>query len=308
MAEELKKVPGVRQVDSVRMFDIEYNGSMPLLGSLEINQWIRRSKPIMDEGRLGDLVPGMSGKQGVLISNNFAHIHRVGKGDRIFLSTPSGRREFKVVGVQVDYTSDRGSLWIDRDVYKRLWKDDRVDTFDLMLKKGYDPESVRREIQRRFAGNRKVFVLTNRDMRSEITRLTDQFLSLQYVQILVSVLVAILGIVNSLMVSITERKREIGIVRGLGGERGQVRKTILLEAVCIGLIAVALGIACGTVLGYYSVGTFGAAINGWIFPYQFPLGVALAMIPGVLLISLLAAWYPAGLALKTPLMEALAYE
>jgi putative ABC transport system permease protein len=97
-------------------------------------------------------------------------------------------------------------------------------------------------------------------------------------------------------------------LRGLGGEKSQVRKAIMLEAVCIGFVAAILGIACGTVLGYYAVGNFGAAFNGWIFPYQFPLAMAIAMLPGVLCISLLAAWYPASLALKTPLMEALAYE
>jgi putative ABC transport system permease protein len=183
-----------------------------------------------------------------------------------------------------------------------------VDTYDLMLEKGYDPESVRTEIQRHFAGSRNVFVLTNKDMRSEIMRLTDQFLSLQYVQILVAVLVAVLGIVNSLMVSIMERKREIGILRGLGGEKQQVRKAILLEAVCIGLVSAVLGIAGGTILGYYAVGTFGAVFTGWIFPYRFPMIMTIAMLPGVIFISLLAALYPARLALRTPLMEALAYE
>jgi putative ABC transport system permease protein len=308
VGEELKRIPGVRQVDFLRMLDIEYGGGMPLLESIEIDQWVRRCTPLMEEGRVKDLVPGMLDQNGLLVSNNFARIHGVGKGSRIFLDTPTGRHEFMIVGVQVDYSSDRGSILMDRKVYTRLWKDDRVDIFDLMLERGQDPERVRAEIQRHFAGSRNVFILTNKDMRSEISRLTDQFLSLQYVQLLVAVLVAVLGIVNSLMVSITERKREIGIVRGLGGERSQVRKAILLEAVCIGLVAVVLGIVCGTVLGYYSVETFGAAFNGWIFPYQFPLAMALGMLPGVLCISLLAAWYPANLALKTPLMEALAYE
>jgi putative ABC transport system permease protein len=210
--------------------------------------------------------------------------------------------------VAVDYSSDRGSLMLDRAVYKRLWNDDRVDVFDLMLEKGYDPEAVRSEIQRHFASSRNIFVLTNRDMRAEILRLTDQFLSLQYVQILIAVLVAVLGIINSLMVSITERKREIGILRGLGGEKSRVRKAILLEAVCIGLVAVVLGVASGIVLGYYAVGAFGAAFSGWIFPYRFPIVITLSLLPGVILISLLAAWYPARLALRTPVMEALAYE
>jgi putative ABC transport system permease protein len=308
VGDDLKRVPGVRQVDAVRMLTIDYNEKSPLLVSIEVDQWLRRSTPLMEEGRVEDLVPGMLGKNGVLISNNFARLHDLRKGSRIYLNTPAGRHEFLVVGVQVDYTSDRGSLLIDREVYKRLWKDDRVDTFDLMLKKGYDPDTVRTDIQRRFANSRNVFIMTNKDMRSEITRLTDQFLSLQYVQILVAVLVAVLGIINSLMVSITERKREIGILRGLGGEKRQVRKAILLEAVCIGLVSVVLGIATGAIMGYYAVGTFGAAFNGWIFPYLFPAGMAIALVPGVVFVSLLAAWYPSRLALKTPLVEALAYE
>jgi ABC-type antimicrobial peptide transport system permease subunit len=64
----------------------------------------------------------------------------------------------------------------------------------------------------------------------------------------------------------------------------------------------------GSTMGYYMVGTVGTSITGWVFPYQFPAGVALALFPGVLGISLLAAWYPSSLALKTPVVEALAYE
>jgi putative ABC transport system permease protein len=308
VGEELKKIPGIRQVDAVRLLDVAYGNSMPLLFSIEIGQYLRRSTPPMEDGNVEDLTPLMSGKHAVVVSNNFARIFHIKRGDRIFLDTPTGRHAFNVVGISVDYSSDRGSIMMDRAVYQRLWKDDRVDTYDLMLEKGYDPESVRTEIQRHFAGSRNVFVLTNKDMRSEIMRLTDQFLSLQYVQILVAVLVAVLGIVNSLMVSIMERKREIGILRGLGGEKQQVRKAILLEAVCIGLVSAVLGIAGGTILGYYAVGTFGAVFTGWIFPYRFPMIMTIAMLPGVIFISLLAALYPARLALRTPLMEALAYE
>lgn len=308
MGEELKKVPGVRQVDSVRILIVDFENTAPVLVSIEIDQYLRRGNPLMEDGRLEDLLPGMLGKRGVVISNNLARLHHLKKGSRIHLDTPTGRHEFEVVGVQVDYSSDAGSLVLDREVYKKLWKDDRVDTFDLMLEKGHDPESVKQEIQRRFADQRNVLVLTNMDMRKEIIRLTDQFWAFTYVQLLVAVLVAVLGIVNSLMISITERKREIGILRGLGGERNQVRKTIFLEAVCIGMVGVILGIAGGATLGYYVVNTFGAAINGWIFPYRFPGIMALALFPGVLFISLLSAWFPSSMALKTPIVEALAYE
>jgi len=308
MAGELKQVEGVRQVDSVRILNIEFNDKAPLLVSVETDQYLRRSTPIMEEGRVDDLLTGMMGRNGALISNNLARIHDIHRGEWITLDSPTGRHRFEVVGVQADYTSDNGSIVIDRAVYARLWRDDRVDVYELMLAPGYKPDQVKREIQKRFAASRNVFILTNQDMRGEILRITDQFFILQYVQLMVAILVAILGIINSLMVSITERKREIGILRGLGGERRQVRKAILLEAVCVGLVAVVLGIAGGAIMGYYSVTSFGAAFNGWVFPYQFPAAIALSLIPGVVAVSLLAAWYPSSLALRTPIVEALAYE
>src|SRR5262249_9631890 len=143
----------------------------------------------------------------------------------------------------------------------------------------------------RFAGARNVFVLTNQDLRREVLRMTDQFFALQYVQLVVAVVVAVLGIVNSLVVSINERKREIGILRSLGGERRQVRRCILLEALAVGTVALLLGIGSGAILGYYAVGSFGAAFNGWVLPYRFPTAMALALLPGIAVVSLVAAWY-----------------
>ena len=308
LGEELKKVPGVRQVDSLRMLEIEYHERNPLLVSIELDQWLRRSTPLLEEGRIDDLLPSMVGKNGVLISNNFARLFNVGKGSRILLDTPTGPRQFEVAGVQVDYMSESGSLLIDRQTYERFWKDDRVDDFQLMIEPGYDSDNVKRAIQSRLAGSHNLFVLTNKEMRAEFTRLLDQFLKLQYAEMIIAVLVATLGIVNSLIVSITERKREIGILRALGGERGQVRKAIMLEAVCIGLVGVALGIASGTVLGYYSVASLNAVFNGWVFPYRFPTLWSLSLIPAVIVISLLAAWYPCSMALKSAIVDALKYE
>jgi putative ABC transport system permease protein len=308
MREELQQIPGVRQVDAFRMIKVDFNNSTPLLLAIEMEQYLRYSTPLMEAGRVQDLLPAMQGKPGMLISSNLARRHGLRLGDRIALDTPMGRQAFEVIGIQVDYHSDNGSMALDRQVYKRLWRDDRVDSFDVILAPGADPHAVKEEIHRRFADQRHVFVFTNREMRREILRITGQFWTLTYVQVVVAALVAVLGILNSLLVSITERQREIGILRALGGERHQVRQAILLEAVCIGCVAAILGTIVGATMGYYMLATVGTAITGWVFPYQFPVGVALGLFPGVLGISVLAAWYPASLAVKTPVVEALAYE
>src|SRR5437667_11287257 len=110
----------------------------------------------MEVDSVEDLLPGMLGRNGVLISNNFARLHHLGRGDRILLDTPTGRHEFQVVGVQVDYSSAGGSLVIDRQVYKRLCKDDRVDTSDITAEAGYEPDGVKRAMPRRVANPRNV--------------------------------------------------------------------------------------------------------------------------------------------------------
>ncbi len=103
----------------------------------------------------------------------------------------------------------------------------------------------------RYAGQRQVFVLTNRELKDYILRVTDQWFSLSSVQIAVAVLVAILGIVNTLTVSITDRRRELGVLQAVGGLHGQIRRTIWMEALTIGLLGLVLGLAFGAVNLYY---------------------------------------------------------
>ena len=86
-----------------------------------------------------------------------------------------------------------------------------------------------------FAHERRLFVLSNKEVRSYVLKVTDQWFGMTYLQLFVAVLVAILGIVNTLTVSITDRRRELGVLRAVGGLRNQIRHTIWMEALAIGI-------------------------------------------------------------------------
>ena len=101
---------------------------------------------------------------------------------------------------------------------------------------------VTRRILERYAGQRQVFVLTNAELKGYILKITDQWFGLTSVQIAVAVLVAILGIVNTLTVSITDRRRELGVLQAVGGLRGQIRRTIWIEALSIGSLGLDPGL------------------------------------------------------------------
>jgi putative ABC transport system permease protein len=183
-----------------------------------------------------------------------------------------------------------------------------VNVFRVYVWAGAQVAEVRRQILEQYAGQRQVFVLTNAELKSYILKITDQWFSLTSVQIAVAVLVAILGIVNTLTVSITDRRRELGVLRAVGGLQGQVRRTIWLEALSIGTLGLVLGLLLGAVNLYYILQIVHHDIAGMRLDYVFPLGTSLALVPTILVSAFIAAIWPAESAVHGSLVEALEYE
>jgi putative ABC transport system permease protein len=151
-------------------------------------------------------------------------------------------------------------------------------------------------------------VMTNAQLKSYILGLTDQWFGITYVQIAVAVLVAVLGIVNTLTVSIIDRRRELGVLRSVGGLRNQVRRTIWIEALAIATIGLALGLALGGLQLYYTLEISRRDIAGIRLTYEYPGGIALVLLPVMLGAAFLAALGPAESAIRGSLVEALEYE
>ena len=149
-----------------------------------------------------------------------------------------------------------------------------MNVFRVYLKPGAPVPDVRQRILERYAGQRQVFVLTNGELKSYILKITDQWFGLTSVQIAVAVLVAILGIVNTLTVSITDRRRELGVLQAVGGLHGQIRRTIWIEALSIGDARPrSLGFALGAVNLYYILQIVHHDIAGMRLDYEFPIDV-----------------------------------
>jgi putative ABC transport system permease protein len=246
--------------------------------------------------------------EGVIAAENFVRLNGLRVGEVIEIPSPSGLVRLPIVGVVRDFSDQQGSIMMDRSVYVKYWRDDSVNSFIIFVKPGADPARVRRDILEAYGGSRRLFVLANTDLRDYIVRVTDQWFGLTYVQIAVAVLVAVLGIVNALTVSITDRRRELGVLRAVGGLNNQVRRTVWMEALAIGAIGVILGLALGALQLYYSVEAAQRDLIGTVIGYAYPFGTAVAMLPVMLGAAWLAALGPAESAVRGSLVEALEYE
>jgi len=224
------------------------------------------------------------------------------------LASPNGVLHLPIVGIVVDYSDQQGSILMDRAVYKRYWKDDTVNIFRVYLAHGAPEADVKRRILERFGSQRRLFVLTNRDVRQYVMRLTDQWFGITYVQIAVAVLVALLGIVNTLIVSITDRRRELGVLQAVGGLRNQIRGTIWLEALTIGAVGLILGLAFGALQLYYSLRITAEDLAGLRLDYEYPFQICLVLAPVILAVAFISAIGPAESAVRGSLVEALEYE
>jgi putative ABC transport system permease protein len=109
-------------------------------------------------------------------------------------------------------------------------------------------------------------------------------------------------------VSITDRRRELGVLRAVGAVRGQVRRTIWMEALSVAVLGLVLGFAFGAVNLYYILEMVQRDFAGMRLDYVFPLSVAVALVPTMLVSAFVAAVWPAESAVRASLVEALEYE
>jgi len=308
-AATVASIPGVRWVEEFRGIHLKYGGKRPFLATLPLARTYRRLEMPLLAGRKSDLVERVPRGEGIAVSDNFARLYAKGIGDPVTLDTPTGPLTLPVLAIVMDYSSDQGTIWMDRSVYVSRWKDEGIDTIDILTEPSADKGRIAAEIRARLSEKTdRLFVMTASEMRGNIHKLLDQFFALSYVQLVIALLVAVLGITNTLVISVAERRRELGILKALGTMRRQVFTLIVLEALSISIVGSSVGFALGSYLIGYAADSISATNTGWTLPYAFPWGIAIGLAPLLVVVTVLAAVYPARLALSVSPAEALEFE
>jgi len=307
-SQRIAAIPGIKRVENVRFTFIPYGGDNVAVIAIEMDGWFARVRRLLEEGDEEKARELMPKGEGVLIAQNFSTRWGVGVGDRLRMETPGGPLERPILGAIEDYSSEKGTIFMDRALYKQYWRDSAVDFIDINLSPGADRAAVKREIQRITAGHQRTFIYTNEEYKQWVMNLIDGFFMLNYIQMAVAVFVAALGIINTLIISVSERRREFGVIRAIGGLRSQIGKMVLLEALAIAIAGMIAGVAAGMCSTYFLVRTAAMILGGYTVPFYFPAGLILLTLPIVIVIALAAAWWPARRAVNLRVIEAIGYE
>jgi putative ABC transport system permease protein len=243
----------------------------------------------------------------LFISNVVADRYHARQGGSLRLVTHRGEHDFYVAAVVTDFTGQGlivSGSWNDM---RRWFGQSNVDRFTVRLAPGFTTDTVTRAIEDRYKQSQNISVESTQEFKRKILDLSRQSFRLFDVLGLIGIVVAALGVINTLMMNVLERQREIGALRSLGLTRWQTVKMIQAEAAAFGLIGGIFGLGFGYILSQVFVSALNAMSNydlKYIFnPPTFLAGAFIAL--GV---SQLAAVYPALKAAAVNIVEAIKHE
>ena len=258
---------------------------------------------------LDDPFAALEAREGVILSE--AVYLRDGQGaipEQVRLETPDGERSFPVIAVFYDYSSDRGSLLMDRSQVAELWHDDSVASLGLFLVPGADADAVAADLRRGFGSRQTLLVQTNGSLRQGSLEIFDRTFAITGALQLLTVVVAFIGIFSTLMSLQLERGREFAVLRATGMTPWQLGRLTLLETGLMGLLAGACSMPLGFVLAWVLVHVINVRSFGWTLQIALEPRFFIQSLLIAVGAAVLAGLYPAQRLARMTISEALRQE
>ena len=249
------------------------------------------------------------GRDGAVIRQKWATKHDVGIGDRITVLNPAGKTSSYVVrGI---YTQPKfgqidpvlGSIAISQQAFDRTFERPQ-NAYTFLNVQGGATAANTLALQLAMATYPDAKVATRADWVDTRAKGVDKLLNLLYVLLALSVVVSLFGMVNTLVLSVFERTREVGMLRAVGMTRRQVRRMIRSESIVTALIGAALGLPLGIFLAWMVT----KALSGQGVSFVIPGRLLVYFVWVAVSAGLLAAIVPARRASRLKVLESLQYE
>ena len=244
----------------------------------------------------------------VIVSESFARRNGVADGDRLDITTPVGPRSFEIAGTFYDYTRDQGVVFMSQRTFVPIWQDHRVNSVAVYLKDPSRAEDLSTAFRAAFSGTRQFIIFSNRELRTRVFEIFDQTFAVTYVLRTIAIIVAVIGICLTLTTLITERQRELSVLRAIGASVAQLRKLLLWESAMIGLLAAVIGVASGICLSTVLTGVINRAFFGWTIQLAFPWSSLAATPLWIVAAAIVAGLFPAWRAGRLAVAEGLRTE
>jgi putative ABC transport system permease protein len=300
-AEAAAKVPGVEAVASTRTGEARIFGKTEFVTAVDKDadkvltlKWKEGSQRTLST----------LGEDGAFVDDTYAKDHHLHVGSPIIVQVPSGKKlRLKVKGIFEPPAggSPFGHVTFSSTTFDREYEAPKNLYTFVQMRGGITPENTKtlenalKDFPNAKAQTREAFV------DNQISGLNN-ILNILYVLLALSVIVSLFGIVNTLVLTVFERTRELGMLRAIGMTRRQVRRMIRHESVITALIGGVLGIVLGIVLGALLI----ARVD--FIEFKLPVSQIIVFAVATIVVGILAAIFPARRAARLDPLKALQYE
>jgi len=295
--------PGVRDVTAIRAGSARYLSSNNDLTAVQpnLNTGVR-----MDWTQGSNAVPGQLGSDGFFASKTYVKDHHLRLGSPVTLQFPSGKKttvRLRGVWDEPKGGSPFAHITISTALFDKFVPRPRDEMVLMNTPGGVNDTNTKRleAIEQRFADAK---VQTRDEFKSNFEAPINKLLNLLYALLALSVIVSLVGIINTLVLTVYERTREIGMLRAVGMTRRQVRMMIRYESIVTSLMGAALGMVVGVFLA--ALVTRATSSSGIVFAV--PWSQLVYFVLAAIVVGILAAVVPARRAARLNVLEALQYE
>jgi putative ABC transport system permease protein len=295
--------PGVRDVTAIRAGSARYLGSNNDLTAVQPNL---NKTVAMDWTEGSNATPGQLGLNGFFVSKNYAKDHHLTLGTPVTLQFPSGRKT--TVRLKGTWDEPKGGspfahVTISTALFDKFTPRPQ-DEMVLMNTPGGVSDANTARLDRYVAGFADAKIQTRDEFKTNFEAPINNLLNLLYALLALSVIISLVGIINTLILTVFERTRELGMLRAVGMTRRQVRMMIRYESIVTSLMGAALGMAVGIFLA--ALITHALSNDGIVFAV--PWIQIVYFVIAAIIVGILAAVIPARRAARLNVLQALQYE
>jgi len=295
--------PGVSDVTPIRAGSARFLGSDHDLTGVAPNI---ASGVAIDWKTGGPSVPAQLGTNGFFTSTDYAKSHHLRVGSPVVLEFPSGKRTtVRLLGTYEEPNggSPFGDATISTGLFDRYIPRPRDEMVLINTPDGVSDANTA-TLDDDVSGFADAKVQTRDEFKANFIKPLKKIINLLYALLALSVIVSLVGIINTLVLTIFERTREIGMLRAVGMTRRQVRMMIRYESIVTSLMGAALGMVVGVFLAVLVT----HALSGEGVVFAVPWSQLVYFVLAAILVGILAAVIPARRAARLNVLQALQYE
>jgi len=297
----LRSLPSVANVETLRVingqeFDGERISVVGLSSGFLEHAHLRANETT-------DSLDTLNEGRAAAVSANFATRFGRSVGDPLTLATPTGPLTLPIAAVVPDYTSDKGSVLLIRDLVRDRWSDTSVNYFSVDLRQGAATAQLRKQLVDRGDDFRHLSVIDTSALREQIDRVIDlAFADIDGVQLLV-VFITLIGVYEFLSSTVRDRWREIALLRMIALTRSDIGRVFLVESAAVGLAASVLGVLTGAVTSWLWISYNYPVLVGYVLDFSFAWATVGRCVVLATLTAALAGWTSASIAARRPITE-----